>query len=55
MPDTDRFPEQLGIQLYALFEKYKHCRQIRKPVLAKKKNTTWWVFPVGFSGWGHEM
>lgn len=36
MPDISRFPEQLGIQVYTVFVKYKHFRQIRKLVLANK-------------------
>lgn len=46
MPDTARFPEQLGIRVYARFEKYKFCRQIRKLVLANKRTKV-----MGFSGW----
>lgn len=50
MPDTDRVPEQLGIQLYALFEKKKRCRQIRKPVLANIRTLHGGFFQLVFQG-----
>lgn len=43
MPATTRFPEQLGIQVYIVFEKYKCCRQIQKKMSWQKKKHQVWV------------